>query len=38
MDAEKANKEKWVNNITELVDTYRNLISVRVVEHTFWIS
>lgn len=34
MDAEKTNSEKWVNNITELVDSYRSLISVRVVEHT----
>ena len=30
----KNSSDKWVNNVTELVDAYRNLISVRMVEHT----
>ena len=34
MEEEKNGTEKWVNSITDLVDAYRNLISVKVVEHT----
>jgi len=33
-EEEKNTTEKWVNSITDLVDSYRNLISVKVVEHT----
>jgi hypothetical protein len=33
-EQEKNSGEKWVNNVTELIDAYRNLISVRIVEHT----
>ncbi|MBK5278827.1 MAG: hypothetical protein JJE09_08190, partial [Bacteroidia bacterium] len=34
MEEDKNSSEKWMDNITELVDSYRNLISMRVVEHT----
>lgn len=34
IEEEKNSTEKWVNSITDLVDAYRNLISVKVVEHT----
>ncbi len=34
MDVEKNSTDIWVNSITDLIDSYRNLISVKVVEHT----
>lgn len=34
MEEEKTNTDKWVNSITDLVDSYRNLITVKIVEHT----
>ena len=34
MEEEKNSTDKWVNSITDLVESYRNLISVKVVEHT----
>ena len=34
MEEENKSSDKWVNIVTDLVDAYRNLISVKVVEHT----
>jgi hypothetical protein len=34
MEDEKISTDKWLNSITDLIDSYRNLISVKVVEHT----
>ena len=34
MEEGKNSTDKWVNSITDLIDSYRNLISVKVVEHT----
>ena len=34
MDEAKNSTDKWVSSITDLLDSYRNLISVKVVEHT----
>lgn len=34
MEQEKNTTEKWVDDVGNLVETYRDLITVRVVEHT----
>ncbi|HOX81918.1 MAG TPA: hypothetical protein PLJ60_11820 [Chryseolinea sp.] len=34
MEEEKNDGEKWVDDLGNLVETYRNLITIRVVEHT----
>ena len=34
MEEEKNSTDKWVNSITDLIDSHRNLIAVKVVEHT----
>jgi uncharacterized protein YqhQ len=34
MEEDKNSSQKWVNSLTDLVDAYRNLISVKIVEHT----
>lgn len=34
MNAEEHKPDQWVNNITDLVETYRRLITVQVVQHT----
>ncbi|MBL7856496.1 MAG: phage holin family protein [Cyclobacteriaceae bacterium] len=34
INSEKGNSEKWVDSVTELVESYRDLISIRIVEHT----
>ena len=34
MNEEKINTEKWVDSATKLAETYRDLISLRIVEHT----
>ncbi len=31
---ESEKSEKWVDNAAELVESYRDLISIRIVEHT----
>jgi hypothetical protein len=34
MDQEKNNSETWVDSAAILVEAYRNLITIRVVDHT----
>jgi len=34
MEAEKSNGEKWINQLTELIEDYRSLITVRMTEHS----
>ena len=34
MEEDKNSTDTWVNSITDLVDSYRHLITVKVVEHT----
>ncbi len=34
MNQEKINTEKWVDNVGNLAEAYRDLISIRTVEHT----
>ena len=34
MNPEKINTEKWVDSTANLVEAYRDLISLRIVEHT----
>ena len=34
MAEEKSNTEKWVNQMTELVEDYRSLIAIRMTEHS----
>jgi hypothetical protein len=31
---QKQNSETWIDNASDLVETYRKLISIRMVEHT----
>lgn len=33
MEAERNNDEKWVNRVTELIEDYRCLMTLRMVEH-----
>jgi hypothetical protein len=33
MDQHETNPNKWVDNVTALVEDYRNLISMRIAEH-----
>ena len=34
MDQPENNPNKWVHNVTALLEDYRNLVSIRIVEHT----
>ena len=34
MSQEKIETEKWVDRATDLVDAYRDRLSIRIVEHT----
>ncbi len=34
MEQEKSATEKWVESASDLVEAYRNLITIKVVEHT----
>jgi len=34
MDQTETNPNKWVDNATALLEDYRSLISIRIVEHT----
>lgn len=34
MEAEKDSSEKWASNVTELVEDYKSLIAIRMVEHS----
>ncbi len=34
MENEKISTEKWVNSAGELIEAYRDLVSIRVIEHT----
>lgn len=34
MNSQEQKPDQWMNNITDLVETYRRLITVRVVQHT----
>jgi len=34
MNPEKSKTEKWVDSTVNLVEAYRDLISIRIVEHT----
>ncbi len=34
MDIEKNGTEKWLDSATDLIESYRSLISLRITEHT----
>ncbi len=34
MNQEKSRAGKWVEGVTDLAEAYRNLITIRIVEHT----
>ena len=34
MNVEEKTSDQWVNQVTDLIETYRSLITVRVVQHT----
>ncbi len=34
MNAEKDNPEKWLDSTTDLIESYRQLITIRIIQHS----